>query len=571
MKKEAILHIPMSEYAYALDDDRVSFRIRTARDDIAFCTLFYGDRSSRNNPVDFYPIPMKKVAFSSLFDWYEVEFKSKFKRICYYFHLVDDKGESTLYYGDSFEKENSIDRNDYFQLPYNHRADRLDIPSWAKEAVVYNIFPDSFATDRNCISSLPSTSIYKGYECKGLRGGIIKGIKENLDYIEDLGFDTIYLNPVFVAGEYHKYDLIDYFHIDPVFGTDEEFKTLIDDIHKRRMRIIIDGVFNHCGWHFFAFEDVVKNGKASKYWTWFHRLEEPVVIPDSWKEKPGYECFGYERMMPKLAADNPMVQEYFINVGKYWIENYDIDGWRLDVASEVCDSFWINFRREIKKVKKECLLIGEVWESANHWLDGKMFDSTMNYDFRRHLMRYFAIEDIDTEEFNSRVANMLMRYRKQVSFAQLNLLDSHDVSRFLSLCKGDERKMGLAVVFLMTFVGMPCVFYGDELSVMGDEEKDYRQSMPWNRDRGYLYDLYKELISVRKREKALREGSFEVDEIKKSGVYIYLRKTDESIIRVIINKTSYIYHEKLKNIVSQRGYDDGRLKPYGYAIVRGEI
>ena len=208
MNRDAILHIPMSEYGYGIDEKRVSFRIRTGRDDISTCTLFYGDRSCRNNPVDFFPVDMKKVAFSSCFDWYEAEFESPFNRICYYFRLVDKEGNSILYYGDSFENDISINRSEYYQLPYNHRADGVDIPSWAEDAVVYNIFPDSFATGRNYISSLPSSLLYKGYECKGARGGNIKGIRENLDYIENLGFNTIYLNPIFVAGEYHKYDLI---------------------------------------------------------------------------------------------------------------------------------------------------------------------------------------------------------------------------------------------------------------------------------------------------------------------------------------------------------------------------
>ena len=571
MKKEAILHIPMSEYAYALDDKRVVFRIRTERDDIASCTFYYGDRACRNNPVDFYSIEMKKVAYSKLFDWYEVEFESKYNRICYYFQLVDNNGESTLYYGDVFEKERSINRSEYFQLPYNHRSDRVEIPSWAKDAVVYNIFPDSFATGKEFISLEETSVCCNGYKSKGLRGGTIKGIRENLDYIEELGFNTIYLNPIFVAGEYHKYDTIDYFHVDPVFGSDEEFKALVDDIHRRGMRIIIDGVFNHSGWHFFAFEDVKKNGRESKYWTWFHRLEDPVVVPETWEEYPKYECFGYERMMPKLASDNPSVQEYFINVGKYWAEKYDIDGWRLDVASEVCDSFWINFRREIKSVKRDCLLIGEVWESAGHWLDGKIFDSTMNYDFRRHLLRYFALEDIDTEEFNSRVTNMLMRYRRQVMLSQLNLLDSHDVSRFLSMCNGDERKMELAVVFLMTFPGMPCVFYGDELGVVGEEESEYRKAMPWKSERGNLYSIYKELIRVRNSEKALRSGSFVVERITEEGVYIYRRRNEDSSIRVIINRTGSSYLENVENIILQHGYKDGRLEPYGYVIERGEV
>ena len=464
-----------------------------------------------------------------------------------------------------------INRSEYFQLPFNHRADRLQIPSWAKDAVVYNIFPDSFATGKGFISSKETSASYNGYSIKGLRGGTIKGIRENLDYIETLGFNTIYLNPIFVAGEYHKYDTIDYFHIDPVFGSDEEFKALVDDIHQRGMRIIIDGVFNHSGWHFFAFEDVKQKGRESKYWSWFHHLEDPVVVPDTWEEYPKYECFGYERMMPKLATDDPLVQEYFINVGKYWTEKYDIDGWRLDVASEICDLFWINFRREIKSVKRDCLLISEVWESAGHWLDGKIFDSTMNYDFRRHLIRYFALENINTEEFNSRVTNMLMRYRKQALLSQLNLLDSHDVSRFLSLCGGNERKMELAVVFLMTFPGMPCVFYGDELGVMGEEEREYRKAMPWESVRGNLFYLYKELISLRNRESALRSGSFRVEGISKEGVYIYSRRTEESVISVIINRTGFTYYGKVGNIILQQGYNEGRLEPYGYVFKKGEI
>ncbi len=569
MKREAILHIPMSEHAYGIDEDRVSFRIRTAKDDLVSCTLYYGDRSCRKNPVDFFPLEMKRVAFSEEFDWYEAVFESRFKRICYYFELKDSEGESVFYYGGFFEKELSISRSDYFQLPYNHRADRVDIPSWAKDAIVYNIFPDSFATKKGYISSIPSLTYYKGEECKGLKGGTIEGIRENLDYIEELGCNTIYLNPIFVAGEYHKYDLIDYYHIDPVFGTDEEFKSLVDEIHKRDMRIIIDGVFNHCGWHFFAFEDVKKKGKESKYWSWFHHLEDPVVVPDTWEEIPKYECFGYERMMPKLATDNEEVQEYFSDVGRYWTQNYDIDGWRLDVASEVCDAFWIRFRNEVKAVKKDCLLIGEVWETACHWLDGKMFDSTMNYDFRRHLSRYFAQETIGTKEFNSRVTDMLMRYRGSFAFAQLNLLDSHDVSRFFSLCGGDERKMSLAVVFMMTFVGMPCVFYGDELGLLGTEERDYRQPMVWKGKRGSLFSLYKALITLRKEEDALRGGNFEVERITKEGVYIYLRRKGDSVIRVIINRTKEPYIEKLENVILSKEYDNGVLDPYGFAILGG--
>ena len=229
------------------------------------------------------------------------------------------------------------------------------------------------------------------------------------------------------------------------------------------MRVIIDGVFNHCGWRFFAFEDVVQKGEASRYKDWFYRLEFPVVRPEDPEAIPGYECFGYERLMPKLDTANPEVREYFCSVGEHWVREYGIDGWRLDVASEVDDSFWREFRRRVKAAKPEALLIGEVWESAGHWLDGSMFDSAMNYELRRHCRRFFAEQTEDAFAFSGRCTGMLMRYRRQLVPAQLNLLDSHDVGRFLSLCGGDVRRYRLAVLFQLCFPGIPSVFYGDEL------------------------------------------------------------------------------------------------------------
>jgi Glycosidases len=144
-------------------------------------------------------------------------------------------------------------------------------------------------------------------------------------------------------------------------------------------------------------------------------------------------------------------------------EEFHIDGWRLDVASEVDDGFWRAYQKAVKEIDPDVLLIGEVWESAWHWLQGDMFDSTMNYDFRKHCNLFFAEQSIDASDFAGRITDMLMRYRMQMTPAQMNLLDSHDVSRFLSLCGGDMRRYRLAILFMMTFVGMPTVFYGDEL------------------------------------------------------------------------------------------------------------
>ena len=569
MNKQAILHIPMSQYAHGLDDDTIVFRLRGARGDLKQVQLIYGDRSCRNTPVDYFYAEMSLVAYDLLHDWFEVTLKSPFKRVCYGFRLTDQAGETTLYYGDQFNESLTIDRSEYFQLPYNHRSDRADVPEWMKDAIVYNIFPDSFATGKRCITDLPTTARHDGLTVHGKRGGTIRGIMENLDYLQDLGVNCIYMNPIFAAGEYHKYDLIDYYHIDPAFGTDEEFRLLVKTAHDMGIRVMIDGVFNHCGWKFFAFRDVIEHGKASRYWDWFFRLQEPVIVPDNMEDYPTYECFGYERMMPKMATDNPEVQKYFCDVGVHWVKEYDIDGWRLDVASEVNDGFWRAFRNAVKAVKPDCALIGEVWETACHWLDGSMFDSTMNYDFRRHCKRFFANEDIDAQGFNARVTDMLMRYRRPVLYGQLNLLDSHDVSRFLSLCGSDKRKMRLAILFQMTFAGMPCVFYGDEQGITGILEDEYRHPMVWNQ-MDELHDFYRQAMHLRKTESALRSGNFRcVFAGRDNGLYIYSRSDEGQKITIAMNRSEEVCHVQNKGeILWQSGWKDGILEPYGFLIYK---
>ena len=401
MKLDAILHIPMSEYAHGLDETHIVFRLRCAKGDLKRCTLYYGDTACRVTPIIFTPVPMDLVLSDSNHDYYQIILDSPYQRLFYYFEL-DDGSQIVLYYGDIFTDHLVDDRSEYFKLPFNHRADIAHVPDWVHDAVVYNIFPDSFASSRRDISLTPSRQLYNGVPIQGKLGGTLWGVAENAGYLQDLGINCVYLNPIFTAGEYHKYDLLDYYHVDPCFGGDEAFRAMIDELHKRGIRVIIDGVFNHCGWYFFAFDDVVRNQESSKYKNWFYHLNFPVVRPDDPEEYPTYACFGYERMMPKLNTANPEVRDYFAKVGAYWVREFNIDGWRLDVASEVDDAFWRAFRSAVKTENPDALLIGEVWESAGHWLGGDMFDSTMNYDFRKHCRRFFGEHSIDAAQFSGR-------------------------------------------------------------------------------------------------------------------------------------------------------------------------
>ncbi len=252
MKREAVLHIPLSNYAHGRDENHLVFRLRAARNDLRSCVLSYGDRACRQDPVIFTSIAMKRIAWDELFDYFEAEVESPYTRICYYFELNDGE-EKILYYADKFTTKHVRDRSEYYQLPFNRREDIAAIPAWVKDAVVYNIFPDSFATGKKFISRKNVSMPYDtNMHTHSLNGGTISGIRENLDYLQDLGVTCIYINPIFAAEEYHKYDLIDYFSIDPCFGKNKDFEELVNACHKMGIKVIIDGVFNHCSWHFFA-------------------------------------------------------------------------------------------------------------------------------------------------------------------------------------------------------------------------------------------------------------------------------------------------------------------------------
>ncbi len=568
MKLEAILHIPMSEYCHGLDERHIVYRLRSAKGDLKQVKLYYGDTACRVTPILFTPVLMEKIAEDQHHDYWEAVVDSPYNRVYYYFELHD--GEKTLlYYGDVFTDHLVDDRSQYFKLPFNHRADIARVPDWVQDAVVYNIFPDSFASARRYLSAKPAELDYKGQTVRGRLGGTLRGIAQNVDYLKDLGVNCVYLNPIFAAGEYHKYDLLDYFHVDPVFGGDEAFRELVDTLHKNGIRIIIDGVFNHCGWYFFAFDDVVRNQERSQYCDWFYHLKFPVRRPESPEMEPPYACFAYERMMPKLNTANPAVRDYFCRVGRFWMEEYGIDGWRLDVASEVDDGFWRAFRKTVKEADPEALLIGEVWETANHWLQGDLFDSTMNYDFRKHCNLFFAEQSIDAADFAGRITHMLLRYKKQITPAQLNLLDSHDVSRFLSMCDGNTEKYKLAILLMMTFVGMPTIFYGDELGIQGVLENEYRQPMPWSNGDGRLYAFFKRAIAMRRALSPLRRGNFRMISAEPgTGLIVYERSDDSGKVTVAINsgQGSARLPVPIGEPYWQQGLSGGTLAGGGFAV-----
>lgn len=532
MNKCAVLHIPLSEYAYAEDEHTIRLRLRAEKYDLKKCCVFYGDRVAPENPIPVKKMEMCLAARDELFDYYEAVIKDRYTRVCYYF-VLDDGKESLFYYGRGIRKNISSNRTEFFQFPYIRREDIIKAPDWAQNAVMYQIFPDSFADGkRNLLECAKEINLGREGVSKSQRGGTLKGVEENLDYLEELGINCIYFNPIFKAASYHKYDTIDYFQVDPCFGSNEDLKSLVQSCHRKKIKVILDGVFNHCGAGFMAFRDVLENGKRSEYYDWFYELPEEVSL----KDPPEYAAFAYVKEMPKLNTGNLKVAAYFAGVGQFWIREADIDGWRLDVANEVNHDFWRLFKQQVRVIKPDAFLIGEIWEDAQRWLMGDQFDSTMNYPFSYICRDFFADRKIGIREFDQQLHRMLMRYPACINQVQMNFLDTHDVPRFLSYCRGDKKSLELAMFFMFMMVGLPSVFYGDEVYIEGETENSYRQAMLWKDGKSTLYQKMKQWIHLRKNNEALRKGEFITRYMNEEAeVYFFERKCKESRILVGMN------------------------------------
>lgn len=566
MIKAAILHRIDSEYSYLLNEKTAVLRIRCAKDDLKNVSVFYGNRVHPEAVVPVTEVKMEKVASGAVHDYYEATVVPGFRRMFYYFKLDDGK-EITYYYEGEFHKEPSTNRTYFYQLPYLRREEVYDVPEWARKAVMYQIFPDSFATSKGFHDQTAKKGEWEGLTLTTKIGGTLKGIIENVDYLADLGIGAVYLNPIFVAWSYHKYNTIDYKHIDPCFGTDEEFALLVKKLHEKNIKVILDGVYNHSGNYFFAYQDILKNQEKSKYVDWYYDMKLPL-LPDF---KSDYACFAYVKDMPKLNTGNPEVAEYFAGVGKYWIEKFDIDGWRLDVANEVDKNFWRIYKKAIRSVKKDAIMIAEVWEDAQNWQVYDEFDSAMNYRFINVCRAFFADKEIGSTEFAEKFYESLMRYPEPVAYAQMNLLDSHDVSRFISLCGDRPELLKLASTVQMTLPGMPSIFAGDERAMTGIKEGEYRRTFIWDDDGkgcdyvacrpGDMTDHYKKLIALRNKHGALTLGKIQFLDSKNEKVLAYRRFTQKDEVTVYINNSDAPFTS-----------EDGEISvsAWGFALVEGK-
>jgi cyclomaltodextrinase len=386
-----------------------------------------------------------------------------------------------------------------------HTREPRTVPDWVPDAIFYQIFPDRFCNgDRS--NDPPDTESWGNPPTReNFFGGDLQGIFEKLDYLQNLGVNALYFNPIFRARTNHKYDTCDYFEVDPAFGSNDLLKELVREVHRRSMHIILDGVFNHCGDGFWAFEDVKARGAASPYADWFIVRSYPIrASPLSY-----YTCGGAP-YLPKLNLNHGPVQEYILNVARYWLEEAGIDGWRLDTPCKIPLAFWREFRAAMKAVNPQAYLVGEIWREAAPWIQGDTFDGITNYRLRELILGYCVENVLDAEDLAFEL-NLIHQAHGNAAPLMLNLLGSHDTRRVLTVMRGEVDRLLVAVAFLMTAPGAPLIYYGDEIGLCGDMDPDCRRTMVWDETRWNrrISDAYRKLIRLRHTHPSLRLGRFQ--------------------------------------------------------------
>lgn len=423
-------------------------------------------------------------------------------------------------------------------------------PGWVRDAVFYQIFPDRFARSERVHRPGPMEAWESPPSVHGFKGGDLFGIIERLDHIQGLGATALYLNPIFASASNHRFHTYDYLTVDPLLGGNDALRELLDEAHRRGMRVVLDGVFNHAGRGFWPFHHVLETGRHSPYRDWFYlhpseltedrhlraypdrSLRGPLAADYGTTHRadpPSLERFGYQAWwnlpaLPKLNIGNPEMREYLLGVAEHWIR-FGADGWRLDVAHEIEDfDFWAEFRGRVRAANPEAYIVAEIWDEAPEWLGPGRFDALMNYPLAFAILGFAAglhldhgvaaghssvaaaLLPLDGAGFMARLEELLAVYPTEHVAAQLNLLGSHDTPRALALCGEDEPSLRIATLLQMALPGAPCIYYGDEIGMTGRADPDCRRSFPpnesaWNLD---LLGYVRGAVAARAADPALR-------------------------------------------------------------------
>ncbi|WP_420323100.1 glycoside hydrolase family 13 protein [Lachnospira multipara] len=611
--------------------DLVAIRLRTGRFNVDKAILVA-------NNVEYV---MKRVESDIIFDYYEATIKVTNERVFYYFKV--EIGKAIGYYNQIGATK---DLNPYYNFQI---MPGFKTPAWAKGAVMYQIYVDRFYNGDKSNDVLDDEYTYIGEHVNAVKdwgkypaamgvrefyGGDLKGVYDKLDYLESLGIEVIYLNPIFVSPSNHKYDIQDYDHVDPHFGvivsdegdvlsqddkdnthatryidrvtnpknldaSDLFFAKLVAEIHRRGMKVIIDGVFNHCGsfnkW--LDREHIYSKSNAEYSPGAYEVAESPYnsffkFYGNEWPNNDSYDGWWGHDTLPTLNyEESKKLEDYILNIGRKWVSPpFNVDGWRLDVAADLGHSaeynheFWRKFRDVVKHANPNAIILAENYGDSYDWLQGDQWDTIMNYDafmepitwfltgMEKHSDEYRHDSLGNPDYFFGAMRHNMARMGQQSYMISMNELSNHDHSRFLTRTNkmvGRTQTLGPekasenvnkavfkeAVVMQFTWPGAPTIYYGDEAGVCGFTDPDNRRTYPWGNEDKELIQFHKDIIKLHNENKVFRVGSYKAL-YSDYNLIAYSRFTRDDAAVVIINNNDDERRIRVSLIEAGFGYDD---------------
>lgn len=599
MNIEAIFSDCTADYrcpAEPAKNEEVEIRLRTAKDDVEKVWLLMAVGE----------LEMKKTVTESIFDYYSIKIKIKEPDFRYGFR-IQDKIQSVYYNRRGVSQVR--DTSSMFAI---HPG--LKQPDWAKGAVMYQIFVDRFCDgdpsnnvrtgeytylNRTVQAAESWDSLPESFDVHRFYGGDLQGVLDKLDYLQDLGVEVLYLNPIFVSPSNHKYDTQDYDAVDPHYAlirkdgsyktrvTDQEnldasnafFARFMEEVHRRGMRVITDGVLNHCGsfhkWmnrekiytEEMGYPEGAYESEKSPYHDYFRFMTR------QWPDNKSYESWWGNETLPKLNYEgSEKLWKRVMEIGKKWVSPpYNVDGWRLDVAADLAHSpevnhrFWREFRQNIREANPDALVLAEHYSDPYPWIQNKEWDTVMNYDaFMEPVTWFLTGMEKHSDSFRGDLLGNATAFWRSMEqnrprlgsgeLIAMNELSNHDHSRFLTRTSrkvgrlgnrtSEEASQGVrienmyqAVVIQMTWPGAPTIYYGDEAGVCGWTDPDNRRTYPWGRENTGLIDFHRTVITIHRRHQALRRGSLH-KLYGNDSVIAFARTLGEEVLVTVVNASN---------------------------------
>ncbi len=576
MQYASIFHRASENWCYPIDENTIEIKIKTGYD-IQNVSIIHGDPFESGILGGNWKWNGTKLEINEVYELqyhklWVVRITPPYKRLKYYFELQTDKS-TMLYFEDGFltHEQAGIDGKalQCFTMPWLNAIDVKTTPEWVSSTIWYQIFPDRFARadfDRN-----PNALKWGSRKPRNedVYGGDLEGIISRLDYLKDLGVSGIYLNPIFTAGSTHKYDTIDYYEIDPMFGDKATFKRMVEECHHRGIRVMLDGVFNHSGRDFAPWLDVIEKGSESKYFDWFMVNQWPFDTSKHHTKDNEFYSFAFTTMMPKLNTNNPEVINYVSEICEYWIQEFDIDGWRLDVANEISHALCKEIQKRCRAIKPDIYILGEIWHDSINWLRGDEFDSVMNYPLTTAINDYWFNTSLTSKNFEHSVNNCYHRYMHQTNKALFNMLDSHDTDRLYHRVNQNANIYYQQFALMFTMSGSLSLYYGTEIMLDGAHDPGCRACMPWNEiDSGKHTDVLtqmKRLIEIRNQYDACLSQQIQFEYHHNDRVIEYVK---DQQLRVVVNASNQTIEIKPEEILFSNGLEGTQLSPEGVVITK---